>query len=556
MANPNDWFREVFGEHFPLLYKKLRLVQKKLESEDDIFAEARASFDNFELTNDGIVALLQLFAKKDINSLDEDNIAIEHWAASPEVADRTIDCLLVLIHDWPDKFEPMAGRRLLTALDERLALPMIAKKLNQDFERLPICDLQRDLSMLKHVIESSTNDFDEGIKDHVESRKTQVESCTSIIHAFHGHLRHFANTGGKRALIKREIEELTNRINTVNCLEELPAFSYYITEWFFRHVDKVAGPYFSKMLVALRYCSSDTLLNYLETALAGYYTGDVTKIGFFRIMEGFMRSWNENYEKFFGPAFFELYDDYTEFTMNEEDECLNSVVFAYERGSLTAVGIEVLFRLFKKKHLKTLDNIPGIHWVVRMGLENSLKVLLKDWSPEFRNTINGETGDSVLHAAVSFDGHTKCIELLLKDSPPEYREMQNDRGKTALHIAARGDNTEAIRLLLEGASPTFRDMIDENGKTAVLYASSEASVKSFSQQKKKKRRKRKGKKVSEELKLAGLINAMKCIEIKDYKESTKTLIAAIPSCTPAMKDDLLRDQKIELKSLCYIVIML
>eukprot|EP01029_Cantina_marsupialis_P030132 TRINITY_DN79_c0_g1_i1.p1 TRINITY_DN79_c0_g1~~TRINITY_DN79_c0_g1_i1.p1 ORF type:complete len:150 (-),score=37.26 TRINITY_DN79_c0_g1_i1:135-584(-) len=69
-------------------------------------------------------------------------------------------------------------------------------------------------------------------------------------------------------------------------------------------------------------------------------------------------------------------------------------------------------------------------------------------------------------------GSVGCFEQLLKDSRPEYREMVDDSGSTALHRAAESfhDSIDHIRGLITDSRPEYYFMNDKSGATAAQIA--------------------------------------------------------------------------------------
>eukprot|EP01029_Cantina_marsupialis_P006179 TRINITY_DN1671_c0_g2_i3.p1 TRINITY_DN1671_c0_g2~~TRINITY_DN1671_c0_g2_i3.p1 ORF type:complete len:511 (-),score=90.26 TRINITY_DN1671_c0_g2_i3:168-1700(-) len=370
-----------------------------------------------------------------------------------------------------------------------------------------------------------------------------------MIQNIRGEISCFADDDGSFTVLSNNIAKWMEIIDSVKRFADLVSFQVDIICFFKEFVEKKESPVLHGFFNLIgEDPNPDTLISCLKYGMECYMKEDVSKVVFKTIVTRVLSEPNNKLTKFLGPKFCRLYQDLLKCHRmdHDEDHYFTEVRCSYELDDITPIAVEIFLRLFKKKNLKTssdFNNFPAIHWVAKMGLENSLKVLLKEWSPEFRNTIDGETGDTALHAAARSRHGAKCLKLLLKDSPIKYRETQNFFGETALHVAARSANTESTRLLLDGASPRFRDITDANGKKGLEYLRSDLNTR-----KKKKRRKKKGKEAVE-LKLIHLINALKCIKKTDYGESTKTLIAAIPRCTPDMKAELIKDQKIQLETL-------
>eukprot|EP01029_Cantina_marsupialis_P006180 TRINITY_DN1671_c0_g2_i4.p1 TRINITY_DN1671_c0_g2~~TRINITY_DN1671_c0_g2_i4.p1 ORF type:complete len:242 (-),score=35.94 TRINITY_DN1671_c0_g2_i4:354-1079(-) len=221
MANPNDWFREVFGEHFPLLYKKLRLVQKKLESEDDIFTEAIGSFKSKQLSKDGMVALFQLFSKKDIKSLDEDCITIEHWAVD-EIIGETEDCLKVLISDWPEKFQHMVDYPLSSDSAMKSAFLIIKKNLKEEFQKIPVNASRRYIRVMARLFERKIGTLD-GYSENQDDIKELHKTCQELFKNIQADLPSFAK--GPPGMIQKLTRLLSDQIKTMKCCEDLKSFA-------------------------------------------------------------------------------------------------------------------------------------------------------------------------------------------------------------------------------------------------------------------------------------------------------------------------------------------
>eukprot|EP01029_Cantina_marsupialis_P006178 TRINITY_DN1671_c0_g2_i1.p1 TRINITY_DN1671_c0_g2~~TRINITY_DN1671_c0_g2_i1.p1 ORF type:complete len:518 (-),score=100.73 TRINITY_DN1671_c0_g2_i1:168-1721(-) len=376
-----------------------------------------------------------------------------------------------------------------------------------------------------------------------------------MIQNIRGEISCFADDDGSFTVLSNNIAKWMEIIDSVKRFADLVSFQVDIICFFKEFVEKKESPVLHGFFNLIgEDPNPDTLISCLKYGMECYMKEDVSKVVFKTIVTRVLSEPNNKLTKFLGPKFCRLYQDLLKCHRmdHDEDHYFTEVRCSYELDDITPIAVEIFLRLFKKKNLKTssdFNNFPAIHWVAKMGLENSLKVLLKDWSPEWRSAIDGETGNTPLHACVSHPiGCAKCIELLLKGSPVEYREMKNYSGETALHIAACVGNVEGVRILLQGASSGFRDILDEEGKKALDYSKNDAIIDLLLGRKKKKRRRKRGKGKQTELKLRDLINALQCIQKGDYKESTKVLIRAISSCTPTMKAELIKDQKLELES--------
>jgi len=120
-------------------------------------------------------------------------------------------------------------------------------------------------------------------------------------------------------------------------------------------------------------------------------------------------------------------------------------------------------------------NTP-IHWMVVAGDAEALKILLaiaKERDPEFLNRAN-KVKATALHMALQMRD-TACAKVLLEAGARA--DLQEMEGNSALHLAALlDDNTVLLKILVRNRLPEFLNMKNSNGETALLIAAEREKI--------------------------------------------------------------------------------
>eukprot|EP01029_Cantina_marsupialis_P014212 TRINITY_DN3143_c1_g1_i1.p1 TRINITY_DN3143_c1_g1~~TRINITY_DN3143_c1_g1_i1.p1 ORF type:complete len:254 (+),score=52.15 TRINITY_DN3143_c1_g1_i1:193-954(+) len=110
--------------------------------------------------------------------------------------------------------------------------------------------------------------------------------------------------------------------------------------------------------------------------------------------------------------------------------------------------------------------------------KDCIEALLNDARPGYRE-ITTKYGNTALHIAANSGylyGAADCVETLLKDARPGYREIPNKTGESALYNAAAGGYLDCVEALLKESRPKYREMVDKNGRTPLHIAANHGHV--------------------------------------------------------------------------------
>lgn len=140
-----------------------------------------------------------------------------------------------------------------------------------------------------------------------------------------------------------------------------------------------------------------------------------------------------------------------------------AIHLAAERGN------EIIFDILVKHIHSSIEHIDSsickdrqsvLHRAAWGGSRHIVKKLLQK---KAKAILQDQSGRTALHIAAE-KGHKEVVELLLKEAGAD---IPDNNGRTALHIAAEKGYVEVVELLLNESGP---DIPDNNGKTALHIA--------------------------------------------------------------------------------------
>eukprot|EP01029_Cantina_marsupialis_P006666 TRINITY_DN1734_c0_g1_i1.p1 TRINITY_DN1734_c0_g1~~TRINITY_DN1734_c0_g1_i1.p1 ORF type:complete len:343 (+),score=69.55 TRINITY_DN1734_c0_g1_i1:181-1209(+) len=165
------------------------------------------------------------------------------------------------------------------------------------------------------------------------------------------------------------------------------------------------------------------------------------------------------------------FDMFNERVIESFDENLNDgelLMEVLERHLITEVGATVLLQKFPMNAYYYSD--PDFNTVAHVAAQRDFHHIIRkliDINPDLKYSRNND-GESALHIACASDA-SKCVKVLLEDTPPEYRETQNHYGAIGLHFAIVNCDLDTIKLLLDDARPEMISIRSQLGFTALHY---------------------------------------------------------------------------------------
>ncbi|XP_048451862.1 transient receptor potential cation channel subfamily A member 1 [Rhincodon typus] len=131
-------------------------------------------------------------------------------------------------------------------------------------------------------------------------------------------------------------------------------------------------------------------------------------------------------------------------------------------------SVEKMLSLKASPYLKTVDKKSSLHFAACYGRLSTCKLLLQNLNETKLLNEGDEKGMTPLHLATQ-NGHTRVVQLLLRKGALLMRDY---RCWTNLHYAASGGYTQTMEILLQ-TNVTLLDRVDDKGNTALHLAARE-----------------------------------------------------------------------------------
>ncbi|XP_067888757.1 transient receptor potential cation channel subfamily A member 1b [Heterodontus francisci] len=131
-------------------------------------------------------------------------------------------------------------------------------------------------------------------------------------------------------------------------------------------------------------------------------------------------------------------------------------------------SVKKMLTLKASPYLKTTDKKSSLHFAAGYGRLDTCKLLLQNINETKLLNEGDEKGKTPLLLAAQ-NGHTKVVQLLLRKGALFVRDY---KCWTCLHYAASGGYTQTMEVLLQ-ANITLLDWVDEKGNTALHLAARE-----------------------------------------------------------------------------------